>query len=87
MTPTDHGEQSIHAWEPRAREPGRMDAPAHQTFTCPRCDAEVTEAYFGPCSSCRTQLRSSLGGDQREIAATDYVPKMNVTPNAVATKD
>jgi len=28
-----------------------------------------------------------MGGEARAIDAVDYEPKMNVTPNAVATKD
>ena len=61
--------------------------PAHQTFTCPRCAAEVTEGWYGPCTSCRTALRSTYAGAARDVAVADYEPKMNVTPNAVATKD
>ncbi len=57
------------------------------SFTCPRCRSEVTEAYYGPCGSCRTTLRATLGVEAREVEAVDYEPKMNVTPNAVATKD
>lgn len=56
-------------------------------FTCPRCRLEVNEAFYGPCESCRTTLRAVLGGEAREVEEQDYVPKMNVTPNAVATKD
>jgi hypothetical protein len=26
------------------------------TFTCPRCAAEVTERFWGPCTACRRQL-------------------------------
>ncbi len=36
---------------------------------------------------CRTELRTTFAGQARDVAAADYVPKMNVTPNAVATKD
>ncbi len=61
--------------------------PATRAFACPRCHGEVTEAWYGPCNACRTDLRLTLGGEAREIATGDYVPKMNVTPNAVATKD
>jgi hypothetical protein len=57
------------------------------TFTCPRCLSEASEPYYGPCTSCRTTLRASLGGEGHEVEAVDYEPKMNVTPNAVATKD
>ena len=61
--------------------------PEHLTFDCPRCGHGVEEDWYGPCQACRAQLRATLGGEAREIEATDYVPKMNVTPNAVATKD
>ncbi len=57
------------------------------TFACPRCGAEVSERFYGPCGSCRDQLRAELGGDKKQVDSTDYVPKMNVTPNAVALKD
>ncbi|QXC62095.1 hypothetical protein KSP35_04605 [Aquihabitans sp. G128] len=62
-------------------------APDTQSYTCPRCQDDVVEAWYGPCSSCRAQLRADQGGEAREIVQEDYVPKMNVTPNAVATKD
>jgi hypothetical protein len=60
--------------------------PEIQSFTCPRCRDEVTEAFYGPCSPCRAQLRADQAGEARDVAV-DYVPKMNVTPNAVASKD
>jgi hypothetical protein len=56
-------------------------------FTCPRCRLEVTEDLYGPCGSCRSTLRAVIGGEAREVEEADYVPKMNVTPNAVASKD
>jgi hypothetical protein len=56
-------------------------------FSCPRCMTEVSEDFYGPCASCRTTLRALLGGEAREVADVAYEPKMNVTPNAVATKD
>ena len=61
--------------------------PVTQTFPCPRCEAEVTEAWYGPCTSCRDALRATYAGEARSVATVDYEPKMNVTPNAVATKD
>ena len=61
--------------------------PESQTFACPRCGTDVVEAWYGPCTGCRASLRAAMAGEQREVAAADYVPKMNVTPNAVATKD
>ena len=62
-------------------------APGETTFVCPRCAVEVTERFYGPCTSCRVDMRASLGGDARIIELADYMPKMNVTPNAVALKD
>jgi hypothetical protein len=56
-------------------------------FTCPRCRLEVSEELYGPCTSCRTTLRAVIGGEARDVEEADYVPKMNVTPNAVASKD
>lgn len=57
------------------------------SFTCPRCDQSVTARFYGPCESCRTQLRAAYAGLAREVEVAEYVPKMNVTPNAVALKD
>jgi hypothetical protein len=54
---------------------------------CPRCGRQTLERFYGPCSSCRIDLRASLGGEQTEIEVAEYEPKMNVTPNAVALKD
>ena len=56
------------------------------SFTCPRCQGAAEEVAYGPCSTCRAELRG-LGGEQRDVVEEDYVPKMNVTPNAVALKD
>ena len=57
------------------------------TFHCPRCASEVSEAFYGPCGTCREVLRATIGGEARHVEVADYEPKMNVTPNAVATKD
>jgi hypothetical protein len=57
------------------------------TFDCPRCGTPADDTYYGPCPACRTQLRATLGNEAREIESEAYVPKMNVTPNAVALKD
>jgi hypothetical protein len=56
-------------------------------FDCPRCRSAVVEQLYGPCGSCREQLRATMGTDARDVAAEAYEPKMNVTPNAVALKD
>jgi len=57
-------------------------------FTCPRCGGEVSERFYGPCVACRGALGSIAG--VAGAAANEperYVPKMNVVPNQVATKD
>ncbi len=57
------------------------------SFTCPRCAADATARFYGPCETCRTELRFTYAGEARDVEVAEYVPKMNVTPNAVATKD
>ena len=57
------------------------------TINCPRCGTEASERFYGPCTTCREQLRATLGGDARALESAEYEPKMNVTPNAVALKD
>ena len=61
--------------------------PDQLDFACPRCGAAVSEVWYGPCGSCRVELRVQLAGIARDVEAADYEPKMNVTPNAVALKD
>lgn len=61
--------------------------PQQQTFACPRCGTEATEAWFGPCTTCRQDLHAVYAGLARDVSTAAYEPKMNVTPNAVATKD
>ncbi len=56
-------------------------------IACPRCGQQVAERFYGPCLSCRDELRSSQGNQGHLAEAVDYEPKMNVTPNAVAIKD
>lgn len=55
--------------------------------TCPRCRATHDGRFYGPCEACRLELRATQGGEGRHVEVAEYVPKMNVTPNAVALKD
>ncbi len=64
-----------------------MPVAADLTVTCPRCGAEVQSRFYGPCEPCRTELRAKYLGLGRHVEVEEYVPKMNVTPNAVALKD
>jgi hypothetical protein len=56
-------------------------------FICPRCGTAVTERFYGPCGSCRSELRALFVREAKVVEVAEYVPKMNVTPNAVALKD
>ena len=56
-------------------------------FVCPRCEAATSAAFYGPCESCRAELRATVGAEARDVAAAAYEPKMNVVPNQIATKE
>jgi NMD protein affecting ribosome stability and mRNA decay len=58
-----------------------------EILACPRCGEPADERFYGPCDTCRQQLRTIFAGTKRDIEVADYEPKMNVTPNAVATKE
>ena len=68
---------------------GRSTVPGVETqeLVCPRCGASVSERFYGPCESCRSELRAKFVTEARVVELAEYVPKMNVTPNAVALKD
>lgn len=67
-------------------DPGSPDG-APLDFVCPRCSLPASARFYGPCDDCRDAMRASLGGEAREVEAVAYEPKMNVTPNAVASKE
>ncbi len=57
-------------------------------FDCPRCGAkDVQAAYYGPCPTCREALNAAFYKEPTVRDKEAYVPKMNVTPNAVALKE
>jgi hypothetical protein len=43
--------------------------------------------FAGPCPACAKGLRVKFQAEGRAVDGGEYVPKMNVTPNAVALKD
>jgi hypothetical protein len=55
--------------------------------TCPRCGAVTRARFYGPCEKCRGELRAALAAEARDVDVAAYEPKMNVTPNQVATRD
>ena len=55
---------------------------------CPRCQSDLAgEDFYGVCRDCREALRAQYAAEARPVETVEYEPKMNVTPNAVATKD
>jgi hypothetical protein len=56
-------------------------------FVCPRCQQSVQAMFYGPCETCRADLRIRFQREARVVELAEYVPKMNVTPNSVALKD
>ena len=58
-------------------------------LTCPRCTTSpASEPYYGVCDTCAEQLRETYSGEARsDVSSAEYEPKMNVTPNAVASKE
>jgi hypothetical protein len=57
-----------------------------EPMPCLRCGASVAMRFAGPCPACAEQLRESARREARVVDA-EYVPKVNVTPNAVALRD
>ena len=54
---------------------------------CMRCGQTAPMRFYGICNECRTHLHELFDREARVIEVEEYVPKMNVTPNAVASKD
>ena len=73
----------------RARGPVHCVPAALPRAAMPRSrGGTVTMRRFaGPCLACAQERRAKFHGEARAIGGDDYVPKMNVTPNAVALKD
>jgi hypothetical protein len=56
-------------------------------LTCPRCGAACAERFYGPCETCRSQLRADQQGERHDVVTERFEPAMHVTPNAVALKE
>jgi hypothetical protein len=56
-------------------------------LACPRCSGPLDGPYYGPCPTCRSDLRATVRGEARTVEAAAYEPAMHVTPNAVALKE
>ena len=54
---------------------------------CVRCGTTALMRFRGLCAGCRDELHTKFARDGRDMEVEEYVPKMNVTPNAVALKD
>ena len=64
-----------------------VDLESPVPFDCLRCGTVEPMRFRGLCASCRAALVASSRREAREIEVAEYEPKMNVTPNAVASKD
>ncbi len=65
-----------------------MDVPETDLeYECPRCRQAVVGRFYGPCEGCASALGEAYPGLARDVEAPEYEPKMNVVPNAVASKD
>ena len=64
-----------------------MEHIADLSIDCPRCAKPVTERFYGPCDACRDELRATQQNDKTDAEAAEYEPKMNVVPNAIASKE
>jgi hypothetical protein len=64
-----------------------MRDPVSMPFACPRCQQSTDERFYGPCQTCRTDLRATQGGVARATEREAFEPSLHVTPNAVALKD
>ncbi len=87
-TTTDDGRgEALPNLPPRVSDQIGTELRAELDIDCPRCGAPTTVRIYGPCDDCRDVLRASQGGEGADIETPEYVPNMNVTPNAVALKD
>ena len=78
--------------DPLNTNPSMSDDPGSRTFAedefeCPRCHQQLSARFYGPCVKCSVQLREKYLPSPTEVEVEKFEPKMNVTPNAVATKD
>lgn len=65
-------------------------SPNDGPIECPRCHRVVHVRFFGPCDNCRQELVAKYRSDADPVGPAEreaFEPKMNVTPNFIATKD
>jgi hypothetical protein len=56
-------------------------------YNCPRCNMHTEQRDYGPCFRCIEELRVKMNLEKKNDVAADYIPKMNVVPNAIASKE
>ena len=72
--------------DPSALDVASLD-PTPIDWDCLRCGETHPMRFRTVCPRCRDELRANLAREAKNVDVADYEPKMNVTPNAVATKD
>lgn len=67
---------------------GTADAAPASWLPCPRCGvASPASRFYGPCEGCVGELGATMRLAPREVGREVYIPKLNVVPNHVATKE
>lgn len=57
-------------------------------FDCPRCGQGCRERLWGPCTSCRAELATTVGAPSGpNVVAERFEPRLHVVPNHVATRE
>jgi uncharacterized protein with PIN domain len=56
-------------------------------WDCLRCGETHPMRFRTVCPRCREELRATMAREAKDVEVAEYEPKMNVTPNAVASKD
>ena len=56
-------------------------------WDCLRCGETHPMRFRTVCPRCREELRSTMAREAKDVEDAEYEPKMNVTPNAVASKE
>lgn len=64
-----------------------VDAWTPMAVECMRCRTPVELRFYGMCPACTAELDDRFAPVRRDVDVAAYEPKVNVTPNAVATKE
>jgi hypothetical protein len=86
-TATQIGQRRVHLRGPHRRLRCLIGRPLRQCRLLRQLQRLATRITSRLQRAHRTELRIKYLGEGRDVDVAEYVPKMNVTPNAVALKD